>query len=188
MMSPISWILHHWQKAGGGGIKGDTHTHTKNKKHENGPSLKIWLLFLEWYFLFYLAVCCQCSYFYHFFSPSGVLFVLDVDYYKDGKISSSSSELHGSLVVMACIKLAPREQGSGWTSLEGGRGGKEPTKSSMHEFSKRSLHPGSFYTSSTFPLVRFYILVCSKSYWIYNKGRAVATPALRHMKTLNHIQ
>lgn len=55
-----------------------------------------------------------------FFPPSGVLFVLDVDYYKDGKISSSSSELHGSLVVMACIKLAPREQGSGWTSLEGG--------------------------------------------------------------------
>lgn len=52
----------------------------------------------------------------------------------------------------------------------------------MHEFSKKSLHPGSFYTSSTFPLVRFYILVCSKSYWIYNKGRAVATPALPGIK------
>lgn len=90
---------------------------------------------------------------------------------------------------MACIKLAPREQGSGWTSLEEKINKKnEPTKSSLHEFSKKSLHPGSFYTSSTFPLVRFYILVCSKSYWIYNKGRAVATPALRHMKTLNHIQ
>lgn len=52
------------------------------------------------------------------FFPPPEFFVLDVDYYKDGKISSSSSELHGSLVVMACIKLAPREQGSGWTSLE----------------------------------------------------------------------
>lgn len=122
LVSNSSWWapFHEYSTTGrkleGGELKG-THTHTQNKKHENGPSLKIWLLLLEWYFLFYLAVCCQCSYFYHFFLPPE-FFVLDVDYYKDGKISSSSSELHGSLVVMACIKLAPREQGSGWTSLE----------------------------------------------------------------------
>lgn len=149
MMSPISWILHHWQKAGGGWIKGDTQTHkTKNMK-----MARVWKYdYCSWNGTFYFTSQCVVSAAtFTIFSPSGVIFVLDVDYYKEGKISSSSSELHGSLVVTACIKLA--------------------------------LHPGSFYTSTTFPLVCFYVLVCSKLYWIYNKSNE-----MHHMKTLNHIR
>lgn len=56
---------------------------------------------------FYLAAWSQKALLFISFIKKKLLFVLHADYYKDGKISSSSSELHGSSVVMVCIKLSP---------------------------------------------------------------------------------
>lgn len=155
LVSNSSWWapFHEYSTTGrkleGGELKG-THRHTKQKTWKWPESEKY--DYCSWNGTFYFTSQCVVSAAtFTIFSPSGVIFVLDVDYYKEGKISSSSSELDGSLVVTACIKLA--------------------------------LHPGSFYTSTTFPLVCFYVLVCSKLYWIYNKSNE-----MHHMKTLNHIQ
>lgn len=185
LVSNSSWWapFHEYSTTGrkleGGELKG-THTHTHKTK--NMKMARVWKYdYCSWNGTFYFTSQCVVSAAtFTIFSPSGVIFVLDVDYYKDRKISSSSNELHGSLVVTACIKLAPREQGSGWTSLEGKKMN-QPNHPCMNL--AKSLHPGSFYTSTTFPLVRFYVLVCSKLYWIYNKSNE-----MHHMKTLNHIQ
>lgn len=95
MMSPISRIglLRHWQKARGGG--------ELKEKAENDPKLK----YGDCYWNDILCFTLQSEVIgdaFLFFS-----FVLDVDSYKNGRISCGSSELHGSFAVMVCIKLSP---------------------------------------------------------------------------------